>query len=97
MALSREEVKHVASLVRIAVTEEEVTKLQHDLSNILQQFESLKDLKTDQVQPTSHAVPLASVMREDTSRPSMPKDDVLKNAPQKEGEFIRVRVVLEES
>ncbi|MSP78095.1 MAG: Asp-tRNA(Asn)/Glu-tRNA(Gln) amidotransferase subunit GatC [Dehalococcoidia bacterium] len=97
MALSREDVKHVASLVRIAVTDAEVEVLQHQLSNTLEQFESLKELNTDAVQPTSHAVPLSSVMREDKSRDPMPKQDVLKNAPMIEGDFIRVRVVLEES
>ena len=97
MRLSREEVIHVASLVKIAVTEQEIEKLQTQLSDTLEQFESLKELNTEHVQPTSQVVPLTSVMREDTPRDPLPKEAVLQNAPRKEGDFIRVRVVLEES
>ena len=97
MGLSREEVIHVAALCKIAVTDQEVELLQNQLSNTLEQFESLKELNTEHVQPTSSVVPLVSVMREDKARDPLPKEAILQNAPHKEGDFIRVHVVLEES
>jgi len=96
MPLSREDVIHVATLCRIALTDQEVEVLRGQLSDILGQFESLAKLDTAGVLPTSHAVPLASVMREDESHPASPRDEVLRNAPAREGDFFRTRVVLEE-
>jgi aspartyl-tRNA(Asn)/glutamyl-tRNA(Gln) amidotransferase subunit C len=94
--LSREDVIHVATLCRVALTDQEVEVLRGQLSDILDQFDVLKELDTHDVTPTSHAVPLASVMREDEPRPAFPKDEVLRNAPAREGDFFRTRVVLEE-
>lgn len=96
MPLSREDVVHVATLCRIALTDQEVEVMRGQLSDILAQFESLKELDTTSVQPTSHAVPLSSVMRDDEPRPASPKEEVLRNAPTREGDFFRTRVVLEE-
>jgi aspartyl-tRNA(Asn)/glutamyl-tRNA(Gln) amidotransferase subunit C len=97
VALTREQVLHIASLVRIALTEPEVERLREQLSDILEQFEALRELDTASIQPTTSVLPLASVMREDEPRPAYPKDEILANAPAREGDFFRVRVVLEES
>ena len=97
MALSRDEVLHVALLCRIALSDAEVERLQGELSDILGQFEVLAELDTAEAPPTSHSVPLTTVTRQDDSRPSTPKEDVLANAPRRERDYFRVLPVLEES
>jgi aspartyl-tRNA(Asn)/glutamyl-tRNA(Gln) amidotransferase subunit C len=95
MKLSREEVLHIARLARIALTEEEITRLSGQLSNLLDHFQGLQGVNTDNVEPTAQSVELRSVMREDNVAPSMPPEDVLANAPQREGDSFKVRAVLE--
>ena len=97
MPLTREEVLHIAALCRIALTEEEVVRLQGQLSNILEQFDVLKELDTANVPPTGHSVALSNVLREDVPQDSFPQEQVLANAPRQEGDFFRVLRVLEES
>jgi aspartyl-tRNA(Asn)/glutamyl-tRNA(Gln) amidotransferase subunit C len=95
MALTQEEVLHIAHLARVALSAEEVAKFQEQLSEILAHFETLKALDTEHVEPTSHPLPLESVMRADEVRPSLPREDVLANAPLAEDGAFRVRAVLE--
>ena len=96
MPLERSEVEHIALLARIGLTEEEVAMFADQLSHILEQFEVLNELDTTGVAPTGHAGGLQTVMREDVSEDSLSHEDVLKNAPRREGEFFRVNSVLEE-
>lgn len=96
MPLTREEVTKLADIYHIQLSEEEIALLQDQMANILEQFESLTQLDTDGVEPTSHAVPLATVMREDLPVPSYPHDEVMSNAPDKQGEFFQVHTVLED-
>ncbi len=96
MPLSRTEVLQIATLARIALTDDEVELFQEQLSEILDQFEALKDLDTSGVPPTGHAVDLQAVMREDEARDSLDLEDVLSNAPRREREYFRVKAVLEE-
>ena len=96
MPLERSEVEHIASLARIGLTEEEVTMFGDQLSHILEQFEVLNELDTSGVTPTGHAGGLQTVMRDDEAEDSLDHEDVLKNAPRREGEFFRVNAVLEE-
>jgi aspartyl-tRNA(Asn)/glutamyl-tRNA(Gln) amidotransferase subunit C len=77
------------------LTRDEVARFQEQLSEILAHFESLQVLDTDDVEPTSHPLPLESVMRGDSVRPSLPRDHVLANAPLTEEGLFRVRAVLE--
>ena len=95
MKLSREEVLHIARLARIALTEEEITRLSEQLSHLLESFEALQQVDTTDVLPTAHSVALQSVVRDDEVAPSLPPDDVLANAPRREGDCFRVRAVLE--
>jgi aspartyl-tRNA(Asn)/glutamyl-tRNA(Gln) amidotransferase subunit C len=95
VSLTREEVLHIAHLARIALSEDDVTKFQTQLSGILDHFEALKQLDTEDVPPTSHPLPLENVMRADEVRPSLPVEDVLANAPLAEDGAFRVRAVLE--
>lgn len=94
MALTREEVLHIAHLARVALSDEDVAKFQEQLSEILEHFETLKALDTEGVEPTSHPLPLESVMRADEVRPSLSREDVLANAPLAEDGLFRVRAVL---
>ena len=92
---SSEQVRAVARLTRIHLTDEEVERMRGQLSAILKHFDSLSKVDTTGVEPTGHTTEANSVMREDRAAPSLPRDYVLANAPDKEGEFFRVRPVLE--
>src|SRR5688500_16821862 len=87
MALTREEVKGVANLARLALTEEEIDPLTHHLNDLLDQFAKLRELDTEDVPPTSHAVPVAATLREDVARPSLPREAVLANGPEVDPEL----------
>jgi aspartyl-tRNA(Asn)/glutamyl-tRNA(Gln) amidotransferase subunit C len=77
------------------VTDDDVEKMSEQLSHILESFEVLQKVDTGGVPPTAQPNPLQSVIKEDEIRPSLSQCDVLANAPRKEGEFFRVRAVLE--
>ena len=96
MKLSREEVLHIARLARVGVTDADVDKMMQQLSNIIENFEILREVDTDGVPPTAQSIELENVMREDEITPSLPQESVLANAPRLEGEFFRVHAVLEE-
>jgi len=95
MKLSREEVLHIALLARLGLTETEVDKLSEQLSNILENFEVLQEVDTSDIPPTAQSVALQNVVSDDEVASSLPPSQVLDNAPQKEGDFFRVRAVLE--
>ena len=96
MALDRADVEHIALLARVGLTDEEVEMFREQLSDILEQFEVLSELNTAGVTPTGHAVELEAVMRDDVPDRSLDPEEVLSNAPRREGEFFRVKAVLEE-
>jgi aspartyl-tRNA(Asn)/glutamyl-tRNA(Gln) amidotransferase subunit C len=95
MKLSREEVLHIALLARVGLTDTEVDKLSEQLSNILENFEILQQVDTTDVPPTAQSITLQNVTKDDQARDSLPPDEILANAPRKDGEFFRVRAVLE--
>jgi aspartyl-tRNA(Asn)/glutamyl-tRNA(Gln) amidotransferase subunit C len=95
VTLTREEVLHIARLARLGLSEEDVTRFQGQLSQILQQFEALRAIDTDDVPPTAYTLPLENIWREDEQRPSLPVARALANAPLREGDYFRVRRVLE--
>jgi aspartyl-tRNA(Asn)/glutamyl-tRNA(Gln) amidotransferase subunit C len=96
MKLSREEVLHIAALAKVGVTEADVETFREQLSNILENFEALQKLDTSSVPPTAQSIALQNVIMCDEVRPSMASEDVLANAPQREGDFFKVKIVLEE-
>jgi aspartyl-tRNA(Asn)/glutamyl-tRNA(Gln) amidotransferase subunit C len=96
MALTREEVLHVAKLARVGVTDDDVTKFQHQLSNILDHFNALSEIDTTDVPPTTQSLPVENVMAEDEPRASLPQSEALQNAPIQQDGHLRVRAVLEE-
>ncbi len=95
MKLSREEVLHIIRLARVGLTEAEVSRLSEQLSNILEHFEVLQQVDTTDVPPTAQSIDLLNVLRDDKASASLPQSQVLANAPRREGDFFRVRAVLE--
>jgi len=95
MKLSHEEVLHIARLARVGLTESEINRLSEQLSHLLEHFETLQQVDTTGVPPTAQSIALQSVVRDDEVAPSFPADDILANAPRREGGFFKVRAVLE--
>ena len=95
MTISKEQVQHLAKLVRIEITDSEVRILASQLSDILEHFEALEDVDTKNIVPTAHPAPLSNIMRTDEVKDSLPKEEVLQLAPETEDGLIRVRAVLE--
>ena len=93
--ISSDEIRHLAALCRIAMTDDEVGAMREQMSNILDNIDVLNRVDTRGETPTGHSVDLVSVMREDEARDSIPLEDALANAPSREGDFIRVRAALE--
>jgi aspartyl-tRNA(Asn)/glutamyl-tRNA(Gln) amidotransferase subunit C len=96
MPLSREDVLHIATLCRIGMTEEDLARAQDQLSHILEQFEALRQLDTENVPPTAQSLELQSVFRDDASKPSLHPGEVLANAPGAEAGHLRIKAVLED-
>ncbi len=86
--ISKDQVKHVAHLARLAVTEEEAELLTEQLDKIIGFAEELNELDTDNVEPTTHVLELKNILREDEVRNSVSVDEAMKNAPaQRDGQF----------
>ena len=94
--ISREDVLHVAHLARLHLSDEEVDRMQAQLSNILEAIETLRDVDTSHVGPTASVIQLENVMREDVARPGLTREAALANAPLRDDPFLRVPTVLEE-
>ncbi len=96
MKLTLDEVKHVAELAKLHLTDAEVAEYAEQLSAILDYAEMLQEVDTSDIPPTPYVLPLASVMRADEPEPSLPNDVALANAPDRDDGFFRVRAVFEE-
>ncbi|MCK4519065.1 MAG: Asp-tRNA(Asn)/Glu-tRNA(Gln) amidotransferase subunit GatC [Candidatus Omnitrophica bacterium] len=88
------DVKYTAELAKIRLNQEQVDKLGSELSDILSFFKNLKEVDTKGVEPLSHVLALKNVFRDDIVKPSLKKEDVLKNAPQKDTHYIKVPRVI---
>ncbi len=95
MAISKEEVKHIALLSRLALSEMEIEKFTHDLSEILEYSQKISELDTSDVPPTSHAIAFSNIYREDEVKPSLSNEEALANAPDKEGSYFKVPRVID--
>ena len=95
MKLTYEQVRHIAWLARLGLSEEEVEKFSLQLSDILENFEILKQVDTADVPPATHAVPLQNVFRKDDVANSYPQAEILSNAPKREGDCFKVQAILE--
>jgi aspartyl-tRNA(Asn)/glutamyl-tRNA(Gln) amidotransferase subunit C len=94
--ITMKEVDHVARLSRLTLTDAEKERMRRELDGILSYIDKLRALDTAGVPPTSRAVPMTNVMREDEPRPSLSQDEMLANAPDRSGEFFRVPKIIEE-
>jgi aspartyl-tRNA(Asn)/glutamyl-tRNA(Gln) amidotransferase subunit C len=90
LAISREQVLHVASLAHLDLTEEEVERLGEQLNAILEAVSKVSELELADVPPTSHPLELVNVTRPDDARPSLSLDEVFANAPDREDDHFRV-------
>ena len=95
MKLTDEEVRHIALLARLGISDAEVEKFRNQLSSILENFDILSQVDTEGLAPTSQSVALENVYRPDEAKPSLPVDEVLANAPEKEDNSFKVNAVLE--
>ncbi|MGQ9631053.1 MAG: Asp-tRNA(Asn)/Glu-tRNA(Gln) amidotransferase subunit GatC [bacterium] len=95
MAITRDEVKHIAELAYLELKEEEVEMFTKQLGEILDYVHKLEELDTRDVDPTHHVVPMFNVMREDVVKPSLSAEDVTGIAPESEGNFVVVPRVIE--
>ena len=94
--ISREDVEHVARLARLALNDDELERMREQLNAILGYIEKVRELDVTNVAPTSHAVPLVNVMREDEVVPCVATDAMLANAPDRVGELFRVPRIIED-
>ena len=93
--LTKEEVKHVAHLARLAITEEEAEKFADQLGKITDFAEQLNELDTTNVEPTSHVLPLVNVLREDVAKQGLPREKVMLNVKDQEAGQIKVPSIME--
>jgi aspartyl-tRNA(Asn)/glutamyl-tRNA(Gln) amidotransferase subunit C len=94
MRLSQEEVVYVARLARLGMSDEEVARMQDQLSSILEHVAALNELDTDAIPPTAQVISLTNVMRQDTVTGSLSRDAVLANAPRQTDGFFEVQTIL---
>ncbi|MEV5030410.1 Asp-tRNA(Asn)/Glu-tRNA(Gln) amidotransferase subunit GatC [Paenibacillus sp. LPE1-1-1.1] len=95
MSITPKDVEHVARLARLELSDSEKDKFTEQLNAILKYAEKLNGLDTENVEPTSHVLPITNVMRADENRPSLPIEKVLLNAPDDEDGQFKVPAVLE--
>lgn len=94
MALSQEEIRKVALLARLELTDAELERQAKHINDLIAYFEVLKGVDVTGVEPTSHSIPVYNVFREDTVTPSLSREEVLQNAPEaRDGFFIVPRIV----
>lgn len=94
--ISRGDVEHVARLARLHLAPDELERMLAQLTGILGYIDKLRALDVEGVEPTSHAVPLVNVMRDDEVRPCLPASEMLANAPDPSGDFFRVPRIIED-
>ncbi|MBI4313285.1 MAG: Asp-tRNA(Asn)/Glu-tRNA(Gln) amidotransferase subunit GatC [Candidatus Omnitrophica bacterium] len=97
MAFEESEVRYVAALARLSLTDEEIHRFSTQLKQILSYVDKLNQLKTDDISPTSHGIPMQNVFRKDEVIPSLDVEKALSNAPAREGPFFLVPRVIEDA
>jgi aspartyl-tRNA(Asn)/glutamyl-tRNA(Gln) amidotransferase subunit C len=95
VSLSEKDVEYVAKLARLKVTAEEKKLFTSQLGNILDYAEQLKELNTENIEPTAHAVPMANIFREDEVSSCDDRESFLAQAPDRNGDFFVVPKILD--
>ena len=90
MAITREEVLHVATLARLELSDDEVGRFTEQLSAILEAVDKVAELDLSGVEPTAHPLDLVNVWADDEPQPSLPVEEALANAPDRDGNFFKV-------
>ena len=90
MAITREDVLHVAALAQLELSEAEIARMTEQLGDILEAVGKVSELDLSDVPPTSHPLSVVNVLRPDEPRPSLPLEDVFANAPERDGDHFRV-------
>ena len=93
--INKDQVKHVAHLARLAITEEEAEMFTEQLDKIISFAEQLNELDTENVEPTTHVLQMTNVLREDKPEKGLPVEEVLKNAPDHEDGQVKVPSILD--
>jgi len=94
--ITQDQVRHIAMLARLKLTDEEVASFSGQLSAILDYISQLEEVNVEGVEPTAHAVALRNVFRDDVVRPSFDPDTALANAPDREESSFKVPKVLDQ-
>jgi aspartyl-tRNA(Asn)/glutamyl-tRNA(Gln) amidotransferase subunit C len=94
MPISKEGVEYVARLARLKLSEEEKVKFQKELESIINYFDQLKTVNTEDVPPTSQVIPLENVLREDQIKKSLSTKEALANAPDRKDDYFKVPQVI---
>jgi aspartyl-tRNA(Asn)/glutamyl-tRNA(Gln) amidotransferase subunit C len=94
--LARSDVEHIAHLARLGLTPAELSLLEGQLNHILDQYAKLAELDTDAIPPTAQTIELENILRDDVVVPSLPVDEILRNAPESSGGFVVVPALLGE-
>lgn len=97
MRLELETVEHIAALARVGLTPDEMERMRDQLSAVLDHISMLQEVNTDDILPTAQVIQQQNVMRDDVVRPSLPREQVLLNAPDQEDGYLRVNAVLDQS
>jgi aspartyl-tRNA(Asn)/glutamyl-tRNA(Gln) amidotransferase subunit C len=92
-----EQVKQVAKLARLNLSEAEIAQFSTQMSDILQYVEKLNQLDTTNIEPLAHCLPVSNCLRDDVIKPSLGTEKTLANAPDSDGQFFIVPKILEES
>jgi aspartyl-tRNA(Asn)/glutamyl-tRNA(Gln) amidotransferase subunit C len=95
MPLTTDEVKHIAELAKLNLTDEETARFRDQLSAVLDYAAQLRAVDTSAISPTATVLPLRTVLRADVIKPSLPREELLKNAPAQEAGCFKVPAVME--
>ena len=95
MALTRDEVRHIALLARMPLSEDEEIAFAQQLDHILEAFTNLDRLDTTAVEPTAHIAPMATPFRDDVVSTTPDTDNWLSNSPARDGRFFKVPKIIE--
>jgi aspartyl-tRNA(Asn)/glutamyl-tRNA(Gln) amidotransferase subunit C len=94
LAISKDEVRHIARLARLELSDEEVEKFAAQLSQILDHAAKVRELDLEGLEPLAHAVDRVNVFREDAAKEGLSREDALANAPEKENGFFKIPPII---
>ena len=95
MVITEKDLQNVATLSRLQIAEDERAAYREDLRAFLEYVENLKALDTEAIKPTTYALPMQNVFREDVVKPSLPREAALQNAPLQEDGYFKVPRILD--